>query len=766
MSGQFEQKASSFTDQFEEKASALSGQFEQRTSALSGELDDKAATLASQLVESEGKVKDFSAYIARLESRLEQTEKEKLESFGKALDAFDVQLRGKLSSAAHRGETLEGEVFARLTARIQEDEAAIAKSIQIIENRLADYQGDVEYRVKSLEESSHDVDALRASLSQSMEKIAAGVRTEMKGMGAELIAGWTAEIAGATVAREQLRAGIAELESGLTSLKAQAYQDVEKKLSVFEDEFLVDLRARSAVMQEKLQAWQAEIEARAAAFETDVKERIGAADGSIQTLRETIRGEMEKVKKDASLVFEKDITGVRDTMEAGTRKMHREIEARLKELAIELDAGRKEIAELFDAARADVKTWEGRSRQQLAEAELGIAEKISSLSGEASSSIGAIRDGFAAQREDILVSINEDRSALRTELSAMESRTAAFENELKERIAAADQSIQALGESMRVTMEQAKKDASLAFEKDLAGVREATEAGTRRMQREIEARIKEIEAGRKEVTDLLQASREEAAAWETRAREELTDTGQGIADQIAALSGEAASSIWRDPRRICRAARQSPGGDERGARRAPRRDLRGGRVHRGPQDGAYKGDRRLDGDPPRAARRFPGGKPETHARRPDRRRGPHQGAQAAAHGDTGEVRVPAGKAFREDRRELPGPVHQHRGDRQAGEGLPLPDEAVRARRFDEVRAGRHHRGHEEGDGKAERGPRRHHGAGRAACPHEEARRGGLGQDDAFPCGEAAHRRHGRRVQEGHRPLKGRGPQDRHPLVQQ
>ncbi len=280
-------------------------------------VDEKAAALSTRLADSESKVKDFSTYIARLETRLEQTEKEKLEELGKALDAFDVELRGKMSGAARRGETLEDEVFARLSSRIQEDEAAIAKSIQVIENRLADYQGDVEYRVKGLEESSKDVDALRASLSQSMEKIAAGVRTEMKSMGAELMAGWTAEIAGATVAREQLRAGIAELESGLTALKSQAYQDVEKKLSVFEDEFLVDLRARSTVMQEKLQAWQSEIETRAAAFETDVRERIGAADGSIQNLRETIRLEMEKVKKDASLTFEKDLTGVRDTMEAG-----------------------------------------------------------------------------------------------------------------------------------------------------------------------------------------------------------------------------------------------------------------------------------------------------------------------------------------------------------------------------------------------------------------------------------------------------------------
>jgi chromosome segregation ATPase len=368
---------------------------------------EKVASLSLQLTESEKKVKDFSAYMARLEAREDQTEKERLAGLGKALNAFELDLKGKLAGAAQRAETLEDEVFARLSGRIQEDESAVAKSIQTIEMRLSDYQGDVDYRVKALEESNHDVDALRASLTQTMEKMAAGVRTEMKAMSAELIAGWTAEIAGASTAREQLRAGMADLETGLVGLKTRAYQDVEKKLSVFEDQFFADLRTRSTSMQEKLQAWQTEMETRASAFETDVKERVTAADESIQTLRESTRQEMEKVKKDATQSFEKDLAGVRDTVEAGTRKMHREIEARLKELAVELDAGRKEIAELFEASRAEVTVWEGKARQQLADAEVAIAEKISALSGEAGSSIGSIRDGFAAQREDLLARMRD-----------------------------------------------------------------------------------------------------------------------------------------------------------------------------------------------------------------------------------------------------------------------------------------------------------------------------------------------------------------------
>ena len=108
------------------------------------------AAISAQLADSEARVKDFSAHLARLEAREEQAEKEKLEGLEKALEQFEANLRGKLSSAARQGESLEDEVFARLSSRIQEDEAAMTRSIQTLETRLSDYQGDVDYRIKSM----------------------------------------------------------------------------------------------------------------------------------------------------------------------------------------------------------------------------------------------------------------------------------------------------------------------------------------------------------------------------------------------------------------------------------------------------------------------------------------------------------------------------------------------------------------------------------------------------------------------------------------
>ncbi len=448
-------------------------------------VEGKVAALDTSLVDTEKKVKDFSAYMARLEAREEQTQKERIAALAKTLDAFDADLRGKLSNAAKKGESLEDEVFSRLTGRIAEDETVVAKSIEALEARVADYQGDVDYRVKSLEEANADIDAMRASLNETMERMAGGIRAEMKSLGANLVAGWTSEIAAASTAREQLRAGMGEVEAGLAALKTRAYQDVESKLSVFEDEFFVDLRARSSVMQEKLLAWQADMEKRAVDFETDVKERVAAADESMLALRESLRAETEKAKKDASLAFEKDLAGVRDTLESGTRKMHREIETRLKEVSAELDAGHKELAELFEASRAEVAVWEGRAKEQLAETELAIAERISTLSTDASSSIGSLRDAFAAQKEDLLVSTNEERMALRKELSDMGEALASYKSELGRSTESAMESLRGQMDAFQVESQKRLRD----------------------LQSDVEARIKEHKqqfADAREKSDAMQ----------------------------------------------------------------------------------------------------------------------------------------------------------------------------------------------------------------------------------------------------------------------
>ncbi|HVP19372.1 MAG TPA: hypothetical protein VMU36_10275, partial [Spirochaetia bacterium] len=623
---------------------------------LMSAVEAKIGSFATDLDSSEKRLKDFSAYMARLEAREEQAEKERAAFLSRSLEAFEADLSARISRAVQRGETLEGEVFDRLSARIRDDEATFVKTAQALEMRLADYQGDVDSRVKALEESEGDLEALRASLGESLQKTAAGVRAEMKTIAAGLVAGWQAEITAAGTAREQIRAGLSEVHASLEDLKARAYQDTEKGLTAFEDEFFADLRQRATQALEKYQGWQADIEKQMEGFETEVKSRLASADGaaqgaqarlaafeadmasrlsrSLQTIEMRLTdyqadvdsrikalqesdGEAESLRASLTESVEKTAASVRAEMTEAAAELaagwQREVSALEKEFSVDLRQQAAQARERVSAFEAEMTGRLSRSletiEQRLTDYQGDVDSRVKALeesNGEVESLRASLRESMektaasvraemksvaaelaagwqreataaAGAREQVHAALEElkaraaqeaqsDLSAIEKEFSAdlrqqaaqalekyqgwqadMEKRIESFEGELKSRLASADEAMQGLWDALRVDVEKARRDSSLAIEKETAGVRESLDAGVRKMQREIETKLHELsaelDAGRKEVTEVLDASRAEVVAWEGRARQQLAETEVSVAEKISRLASGAESSI-------------------------------------------------------------------------------------------------------------------------------------------------------------------------------------------------------------------------------
>jgi chromosome segregation ATPase len=482
---------------------------------ITASVETKVGTLVASVNASEKRLKDFSSYMARLEARGDQAEKERAAYLSRSLEAFDAELNSRLARAHERSETLEDEVFSRLAAKIKDDEAALARSIQAMETQLADYQGDMDYRVKSLEESGN-LDALRTSLEESIQKMAAGARSEMKQMAAGLVADWQAETAAATSARDELHAGLEEVHSGLKELKTRAYQDVEKGLSVFEDEFFADLRERAAQALDRYQGWQKDMEKRMDGFEAELKSRLSESDETLQGVRDALRAEVEKARKDSSLALEKETSNLGEALDGAVRKTQREMEMRLHELSVDLDASRKEMGEVLSASRAEALAWEGRARQQLSETEISVAEKISLLAAEAQSSIGVVREEFTSQKDEMLAVFSQEKTAFKAELEANRK-------EISQLLEASSTYVTAWEAKTR----QRLTESQAALAKKLASLESQTGASVAAFKEEFTAQREELVA----------TSREESAAFKT----ELAEIEQRISAlkaDLTASSGE------------------------------------------------------------------------------------------------------------------------------------------------------------------------------------------------------------------------------------
>jgi chromosome segregation ATPase len=571
----------------------------------------KAREIQDGVTEAERNVKDFSAFMARLEARMEETEKDRVAALARVLDGMEAELAGKrtlaieetgaaaaalrkqteaeitalgkgmetdlamhrqsvdalaeamdsrraavlqeartalagitgeaeqalarqramLEDAVNRGQTLEGEVFARLRQAIQSDEASIATVIEKIELRIQDHEGEVDYRLKKMEEVGADVASLEKTLRDSMAGTAAAVRKDLAGLASSLAEEWKAEIAGVQAERVSLQDSMGQLAQGLDELKARAYQDVSDKLRGFEEGFFADLRTRSAAMQERMQSWQAEVDKRigditlayamereklektyleesrssleglkkgtadelsrvdgqVSSLEEAVRERLSAAEEALAGLRETLRAETDKTRRDSAAAFDKELSAVRDAAEATTRKLQREIEARLKELSGELEAGRRQIMESQDASRTEMGSWQARLRQMLTEAETQASERIAALTADSKGAIGNIKDEFTAQKEDLIVSTNEERLALRNEIGELGEKLVSFQSELARTTGTAVE----------------------ALHKELEAFELESQKRMRDVQTEVEGRIKEFKL-------LLAENREKAEALQEK----------------------------------------------------------------------------------------------------------------------------------------------------------------------------------------------------------------------------------------------------------
>ncbi len=248
----------------------------------------------------------------------------------------------------------------------------------------------------------------------------------MKEMGASLIAGWQAEIAAATRTQEQIHAGLAEVHAGLEELKKGAYQDVEKGLSVFEDEFFADLRQRAEQALDRVQGFDGELTARMAAsdeamqglrdrissLEAELNDRVSRAFQEGETLNAEVFGRLaEKFNADAA-ALEKTAGGVR---------------AQMKEIAAGLLAGWQAEVSAAAGARDQVNA-------SLAEVRGGL-EEVKARAGE------EVKKGLSALEAQLF-------AELRTRTAQALKNVEGFEGELSTRIASSDESVQALRDRM------------------------------------------------------------------------------------------------------------------------------------------------------------------------------------------------------------------------------------------------------------------------------------------------------------------------------
>ena len=467
--------------------------------ALRDQLAETAATLSASVEDAEARVAASAASIAMTERSVaelaERAQSEREAVMAKIKNDRDI-------------------VEARLAA---EGAALQAKVFEEFGRRIEDYASEIENRFARLEESGGELGNLDQALRASMQQAERRVENDFDAFGRGLEdrrkrfeEGFVAETAG-------LRAGMKALEEELDSLKTRAYDNVSAKLKVFEDEFFVDLKARSESVGQRLEAWRADMDKtladlaasaaaeraaaekalgeetrariadnqarvmesldklreRAQAVQDGIAAQSGMATESLAALKTSVLKDAEDARSTAQAYVEGELS--RFTLESGARlkSAERELAGRIEALSSSVSEEEERLHRTREEVEREAESFGARFAQAVADVEAKARSQLDAFAQATSALIERSRADYETQSGSYASASQAERDRISRELSGLADRTAELRSDLSSRISQALDGFSRGFESLAAELEKKRKEAQTEGDLKLREYRDA-----------------------------------------------------------------------------------------------------------------------------------------------------------------------------------------------------------------------------------------------------------------------------------------------------
>lgn len=427
---------------------------------------DQSKTLGAMKEELETMMQDFSATRAGMTRQKDEVQQE-LERLSSRLIAHKTDIDSQLHEFADS-----------FTGRIEDTaETLQIEALKAIENKLKDYESGFTPRFRKLEQFMEDMDLLESSLRMSMDEISNRVLGEFSSFDQKMQTIRSDEERDTEERAQQIRSAMNELEQGLDELKSRAYDNVSAQLQVFEDDFFADLKKRDDSIQNSLKDWQgnlvqqiadmsdqqnrdraemerscsAELNKRLGELQTRVSQQFEKFQTQVESFRESLDSRVDEGNTLVSSYKEElqnSVTGLRDdSMDFMTRELERlsmgmnervevsekDINQKVDAMVSDLDQSRRDFSTLTESMQGDVSAWQQRMLQQIKDEEIQVQENLDEFKNGFSSDLSELRDDFKSQKEELILSSNEERADLKRDLAGMSEKVYQLQSDLSDK---------------------------------------------------------------------------------------------------------------------------------------------------------------------------------------------------------------------------------------------------------------------------------------------------------------------------------------------
>jgi chromosome segregation ATPase len=498
--GELEKDLGGLEGRFErENAEAL----EKAAEALLGSVKSAVSDLEASAETVERQVEEHRAEVNKIEN-------ERMASLARDMEIVNKTLKNAVEQAGLRADRME--------------EAALVKLKEQAQERVRRLQAAEEERLKAYQENARSRVAEVQGLIKSLKEEWRGERQDWETKDRSFKEEWKRQIQELkTLAAEterQVSSGAASLEKRLEDLKA-------KTGAVVSDQEALLLKAAEEMKQKALEATGTKLAEYQMAQDGEFRRLEALAEDSRRLdseLRRSIQETAGRIKSDFSL-FERESAGARektaaeftaavDTLKLGMAELERDLNT-LKASAYE------HVFEGFrvfgDEFAADLTKRSGDIDRRLDEWQENLEARLGELGDQGEENRRELEKSLT---EELRKGLSDQNERIVVELDRLKTETAAFEESIRSRMDAADDSLLSYKENLERNMEEARKEAELSIKAGISRYALSAADTIKQNQRDLEEKLREtgeyVEKRNSELTGLMETSREHLADLEGR----------------------------------------------------------------------------------------------------------------------------------------------------------------------------------------------------------------------------------------------------------
>ena len=488
---------------------------------VSKTVENQVQTMSKEVERSEFRVKDFSTYITRLESRRSQMERESIATLKKSYERFEMEAKANKTILVNQFVVSLKKNLSEADHKSKEFERSIDQSLQLAQSRLDEQQ-------KRLEDTAKSGEALELEAFKNIK-----IRIDRNSNEALQ----ASEAVKQTL--DKTNSFSSELQAKLVQLQdeTEAYkQDAVRRLDLSSD------KLQAAVFKQ--------IEHKLKSSEEAVHYRFQKLEQSnvdIKSMEENLKGLMRRISGKVKEDFKVFVRKLSEERKVEKQKAGQEF-ARVRDELNQIDQGLKDLkTQAYQNVSEQLQVFEDEFFADLKKRNLTMEEKVDQWQHGIDTRVQEIESNQVAERktmekrysEELKTVLGQANRTSSDELARLSRRVEEFQLEIEDRLNISETSIGAFGSGLEESLSQIRQDSDALFQKELQTVKLSIDGSVLGIKRDMEGRIKELEnnfnQSRSEMQVHFDKGKADIAAWQTRVEQGIKEVEASITDRISGL---------------------------------------------------------------------------------------------------------------------------------------------------------------------------------------------------------------------------------------